>query len=152
CESGEVDVQLEFEPRFDFGLTNPQIAEVDPGLVTVYGGADALVFQSDLFHHPIGAAKCAGGRKMRAGQVVVAVLTYAKPHRLRAVRLDHAEVERRVEITRRFWAEWSRRCTYEGPYREQVLRSALVLKALTDASTGALVAAPTTSLPELVGG
>jgi alpha,alpha-trehalase len=152
CEAGEVDVQLEFEPRFDFGLTTPQIAEVEVGLVTVYGGADALVFQSDLFHHPIGAASCVGSHRLRAGEVACAVLTYAKPHRLRAARLDQDEVERRVEVTQRFWAEWSRRCTYEGPYREQVLRSALVLKALTDAPTGALVAAPTTSLPELVGG
>jgi GH15 family glucan-1,4-alpha-glucosidase len=152
CEVGEVDVELEFEPRFDFGLTTPQIAEVDVGLVTVYGGADALVFQSDLLHHPVGVAGCVGSRKLRAGQVICAVLTYAKPHRLRAARLDDDEAERRVEVTRRFWAEWSRRCTYEGPYREQVLRSALVLKALTDAPTGALVAAPTTSLPELVGG
>jgi GH15 family glucan-1,4-alpha-glucosidase len=152
CEAGEVEVLLEFEPRFDFGLTTPRIVEVDAGLMSIYGGADALFLQSDFSGHPTGTDSCAGSRKLRAGEQGSLVLTYAPPHQPRAGRLDLAEVQRRVNVTCRFWAEWSSRCTYEGPYREQVLRSALAIKALTDAPTGALVAAPTTSLPELVGG
>ncbi|MBV9547763.1 MAG: glycoside hydrolase family 15 protein [Chloroflexi bacterium] len=152
CEVGEVQVELDFQPRFDYGLTTPQITEVGPGLVAVYGGADALILQSDLLGEATGLAGRAGGRTLRAGERASAVLTYAFPHQLKAMRVDEEEVQRRVEVTCRFWTEWSRRCTYEGPYKEQVLRSALVLKALTNAPTGALVAAPTTSLPEGIGG
>jgi hypothetical protein len=61
-------------------------------------------------------------------------------------------VTARIDRTVGFWWDWSARCTYQGPYREQVLRSALVLKAPTNAPTGAIVAAPTTSLPEQLGG
>src|SRR5262249_41635693 len=69
---------------------------------------------------------------------------------LRARHLSPATIRERVGETRRFWQEWSGRCTYHGPYKEAVVRSALILKALTDASTGAIVAAPTPSLPESV--
>ncbi|GAA2774921.1 MULTISPECIES: glycoside hydrolase family 15 protein [Kitasatospora] len=62
------------------------------------------------------------------------------------------EAERELEATERFWRDWVGQCTYQGPYREAVVRSLITLKALTYAPTGGIVAAPTTSLPEDLGG
>src|SRR5262249_2745991 len=103
CEAGEVEVRVEFEPRFDYGLTTPQVVELDAGLACVYGGADALVFQCQLHCHAMGFAGRAGGCRLRAGEEIYTVLTYARPHQLCAVRLDAEEVHRRVEVTCRFW-------------------------------------------------
>ncbi|MDQ2911211.1 MAG: glycoside hydrolase family 15 protein [Actinomycetota bacterium] len=152
CERGEVAVKAKFEPRFDYGLTTPRLEALGTDLAVVYGGADALVLQSEL---PIGDAElsaCAAARTLGAGEEAFVVLTYQLPHELRPERLSGAEVTEIHDSTVRFWEDWSARCTYEGPYREQVHRSALVLKGLTNAPTGAIVAAATTSLPEEVGG
>ncbi|GAA3497043.1 hypothetical protein GCM10019016_041440 [Streptomyces prasinosporus] len=62
------------------------------------------------------------------------------------------EPEQSLEATEDFWREWVEHCTYHGPYREAVIRSLITLKALTYAPTGGIVAAPTTSLPEDIGG
>lgn len=152
CEQGEVDVTVEFEPRFDFGMTAPHVKLLDNHLVEVTGGADALVLQSEISLNAKGLSECEGRAMLGAGEEMAMALTFILPHDLDPNPMDPDEIRRRVESTREFWQQWSGTCTYEGPYKEQVIRSALVLKALTDATTGAIVAAPTTSLPELIGG
>ncbi len=152
CTEGEVAVKVKFVPRFDYGLTTPRLETLADDLVVAYGGADALVLQSEL---PFGHAELSatqGSRTLRAGEEAFVVLTYQLPHELAPGRLTRDEVHAKLEATSATWAAWADRCTYEGPYREQVVRSALVLKGLTNGPTGAIVAAATTSLPEEVGG
>ena len=152
CEDGEVEICVEFAPRFDYGLTVPRVEVVGEDLAVVYGGADALVLQSQLPMAQVAVGECSGGISLQAGDEAFLVLTYAVPHRLEPRRMAPEEVAARRDATCRFWEDWSDRCTYQGPYREAVVRSALVLKGLTNAPTGAIVAAPTTSLPEEIGG
>jgi len=152
CTEGEVAVKVKLVPRFDYGLTTPRLETRADDLVVAYGGADALVLQSEL---PFGHAERSatqGNRTLRAGEEAFVVLTYQLPHELEPRRLTRHEVHARLEETRATWAAWADRCTYDGPYREQVVRSALVLKALTNGPTGSIVAAATTSLPEEIGG
>ena len=152
CDEGEVAVKVKLVPRFDYGLTTPRLDTLADDLVVVYGGADGLVLQSEL---PFGDAERSateGNRTLRAGEEAFVVLTYQLPHELDPQRLTGEEVHGKLEETVAHWTAWSDRCTYDGPYREQVLRSALVLKGLTNGPTGSIVAAATTSLPEEVGG
>jgi GH15 family glucan-1,4-alpha-glucosidase len=152
CTEGEVAVKVKIVPRFDYGLTTPRLETLADDLVIVYGGADALVLQSEL---PFGHAELSateGNRTLRAGEEAFVVLTYQLPHELEPRRLTREEVHTRLETTASTWTAWADRCTYDGPYREQVVRSALVLKALTNGPTGSIVAAATTSLPEEIGG
>jgi alpha,alpha-trehalase len=152
CTEGELPVKVKFVPRFDYGLTTPRLETLADDLVVAYGGADALVLQSEL---PFGHAELSatqGNRTLSAGEEALVVLTYQLPHELAPRRLTRDEVHAKLEATSATWAAWADRCTYEGPYREQVVRSALVLKGLTNGPTGAIVAAATTSLPEEVGG
>jgi len=152
CERGEVAVKVKFEPRFDYGLTTPRLEKLEPDLAVVYGGPDALVLQSELAIGHAELSACEAARTLHQDEEAFVVLTYDLPHELEPERLSHEETRAKVDETVAYWREWSDRCAYEGPYREQVVRSALVLKALTNAPTGAIVAAATTSLPEEIGG
>ena len=152
CEEGEIPVKAKFEPRFDYGLIEPRVEVIDDGLAIVYGGPDALVLQTEL---PIGTAEtsaCAAARTLKQGDDALISLTWKLPQELEPERLPRERILGELDGTVGYWEAWTERCTYAGPYREEVVRSALVLKGLTNSPTGAIVAAATTSLPEEIGG
>ena len=152
CDQGEVRVKAKFEPRFDYGLTEPRIVQLEDDLVVAYGGPDALVLQTDLAIGTAEISACEAADTLKGGDEGWLVLSWCLPHELKPTRLSREQIEAELDATEAYWREWSDRCQYDGPYREQVQRSALVLKALTNGPTGAIVAAATTSLPEEVGG
>jgi alpha,alpha-trehalase len=150
---GSVEMGLIFRPRFEYGLTTPFTELLADDLVRASGSAHALLLQSDL--GPLqcddhGGADAVG--TVRAGDTQVVALVSDAPHRLAVERLRRDDLLAAVDGTVRYWQDWSAATTYDGPYAEAVRRSALVLKGLTDAETGAVIAAATTSLPEELGG
>ncbi len=151
--SGEVELGLTFRPRFEYGLTTPYITQLAGDLVVATGSADALLLESEV--GPL-ARDGRGGvdaqASIRAGDERVVSITWSTPSGLETGRIAHDEAIAELESTVRFWQRWTEHTRYEGPYREAVERSALVIKGLTDGRTGAVIAAATTSLPETIGG
>ena len=145
--SGAVPMRLELAPRFGYGERRPWI-RTDGGRVSFTSAPDALSFTSEL---PVTVHE--GGLEasfeLRAGDRAGSVLGWHPAHLPAPPRLDPREA---LAETERVWLDWSGRCPYTGAYAEQVERSRITLKALTFAPTGGIVAAPTTSLPELLGG
>jgi GH15 family glucan-1,4-alpha-glucosidase len=137
---GRIELRWHFAPRFDFGRRETELGRRGEALVATCGGE--------------AVALCAwnagdGSFVLSAGERATLVLAAASAEPL--VLPCRADAERRLEEAAAFWREWSYRAAYDGPWREHVVRSALVLKLLTFAPSGAIVAAPTTSLPEWIG-
>jgi GH15 family glucan-1,4-alpha-glucosidase len=148
--SGVVPVRWRVEPRFDFGR-GKATRGTRSGRFFACCGADALSVNAwDAGDVQIENGTAAGSFALRSGSE--ALIDVAVTHREPAVIPSRRNAERRLERTMRFWPEWSRQAQYDGPWRGPVVRSALVLKLLCFAPSGAIVAAPTASLPEWIGG
>jgi GH15 family glucan-1,4-alpha-glucosidase len=145
---GQVQLKSELIMRFDYGLTVPWVSRVSEEINKAVAGPQTLFLKSPVRHVGVDL-KTIGEFTIQAGDQVPFVLTHTPSH-LSALELPDAFEA--LESTERFWREWCARCKSTGRWSEAVLRSLITLKALTFAPTGGIVAAPTTSLPERIGG
>jgi GH15 family glucan-1,4-alpha-glucosidase len=148
--SGRVTLRWTVTPRFGYGERTARLRRWGPAVV-VSSGADAVAVRAwggDTA--AIDGEAVSGGINLREGERALLVLAAA--HQEPLVLPSRDEVERRFDRTVAFWREWSAASRYRGPWRDAVLRSELALKLMVHAPTGAIVAAPTTSLPEAMGG
>jgi GH15 family glucan-1,4-alpha-glucosidase len=150
--AGEVELEITYAPRPDYGRQRPTLEPRGAfGLWCEFRGA-ALGLRSELPLELGGDGSSAHGiARIRAGERRYMALAYSREAPT-AVPLLGEQARRQVESSARWWQDWARCCTYQGPYREAVVRSALALKLMAYAPSGAVVAAPTTSLPERLGG
>jgi GH15 family glucan-1,4-alpha-glucosidase len=147
---GRVPMRWQIEPRFGYGLARTRLEARRPFPVATSGNTAVAVCAWDAGRIEVHDGGFAGRFEARAGQraTLAAVAAHGEP----LVFPTRDTVERRVETTAAFWRDWSARLAYRGRWRDAVVRSALTLKLLVFAPSGAIAAAPTTSLPEVIGG
>jgi len=147
--SGQVEMINELKLRFDYGTSIPWVTRLpDEAGITAIAGPALVVLRTEV---PL------EGEDMRTvarftvneGQRFSFVMSYGPSHLPVPTAID---VDLALTHTLTFWEEWAGRCAYDGPHSHAVKRSLVTLKALTFAETGGIVAAPTTSLPEQIGG
>ncbi|HJV26923.1 MAG TPA: glycoside hydrolase family 15 protein [Aromatoleum sp.] len=150
CRAGEVVVDVFYQPRPDYARHIPRIESLD-GLIWSLQTVDAtvqLATDTELAPSP-DAASLVGACRLSAGEA----RRFALIHASAPVDADHAlrRSHARMRETIRSWEKWYEQCSYQGPYRDAVVRSCLTLRLLAHRDSGAVVAAPTTSLPESLG-
>lgn len=144
---GCVPMQMDLVLRFDYGRIKPWVRRTEDGIAAI-AGPDAIQLTTPIelkgedFH-------TRAAFDVAAGQTIPFTLSWRPSHRQA---LAVPDPRARLAETERWWTDWSKTCPYEGRWREAVVRSLLVLKTLTYEPTGGIVAAPTTSLPESIGG
>ncbi len=145
--SGEVAMRMDMAIRFGYGSSVPWVTR-DGGLLTATAGPDALALWTGIENHGEDLSTVAEFT-VRQGQELSCTLTWYPSHEPPPRPVDPAFA---VGSTQQWWEDWSSQCTFEGEHRDAVQRSLITLKALTYEPTGGIVAAPTTSLPETLGG
>jgi GH15 family glucan-1,4-alpha-glucosidase len=144
---GEVPMEMLFAARFGYGTIKPTVLRTTSGFTSL-AGPDAVTLRSSIEMRPSDRG-VVSYFTVKKGNRVELQFSWHPSHKSAPPMLD---VRRELDKTNRLWLDWASRCTYDGRYREAVMRSLITLKALTYAPTGAIVAAPTTSLPEEIGG
>src|SRR5919198_4970250 len=144
---GRVRMHSELILRFDYGSIIPWVHRTDCG-ISATAGPDTVSVMTPV---PLRGEDftTVADFEVGEGERVPFSLGYHPSHRPGTMNNDSAFA---LQDTEAWWREWTKRCTYDGPYRDAVVRSLITLKALTYEPTGGIVAAPTTSLPERIGG
>ncbi|MEU3401713.1 GH15 family glucan-1,4-alpha-glucosidase [Streptomyces filamentosus] len=145
--SGRVRMRSALRMRFSYGRIVPWVHKVGERTVAV-AGPDSVWFDTEAETHGEDLTTYSEFT-VTPGERIAFTLSWQPSHKEPPPLPDP---EGSLEATTGFWREWVEHCTYHGPYREAVIRSLITLKALTYAPTGGIVAAPTTSLPEEIGG
>ena len=145
--SGRVPMRSELRMRFSYGRVTPWVHKVDGRTVAV-AGPDSVWLDTDTETYGRNLTTYSDFTVAPGDRIAFTISWQPSHHEPPAM----PEPEASLEATENFWREWVEQCTYHGPYREAVVRSLITLKALTYAPTGGIVAAPTTSLPEDIGG
>src|SRR6267143_5269426 len=145
---GRVPMCTEFILRFDYGAVIPWVERLPEGGISAIGGPERVVLRTPA---PLRGEdlKTVGEFDVSAGETIPFVMSYGLSHLARPHPVDAEDAFRKVET---FWRRWSSRCSPAGPWSDAVKSSLVALKGLTYTATGGIVAAPTTSLPELPGG
>jgi GH15 family glucan-1,4-alpha-glucosidase len=144
---GEVPLEMMLDVRFGYGKDAPWIRRVGDTLLFV-AGPSALAFWGPGDPRPRDGRVTAVVKVRKGDRIPFQLAAYAS-HEQTPLRHDEGQL---LDATERYWRDWAGRCTYQGRWRDIIVRSLLTLKAMTYAPTGGIVAAPTTSLPEDVGG
>ena len=146
---GRVAMEMELALRFDYGYSVPWVTRLpEGGGIRAIAGPDMVVLRTPVEMHGEGLTTVARF-EVGEGERVPFVLAYEPSHLAPPPPID---AQAALETTERFWSAWSCGCSFAGEWSEVVRRSLITLKALTYAPTGGIVAAPTTSLPEKIGG
>ena len=144
---GTVKMRMELVIRFGFGADIPWVRRIDHSLMAI-AGQDMTVLRTPVETRGEDLTTVSDF-EVKAGETVPFVLTYGPSH------LDPPKpIDPEIALgdTEQFWKDWCGHCTRDGDYRDLIMRSLITLKALTFGPTGGIVAAPTTSLPEKLGG
>lgn len=145
--SGTVDMSFDLTVRFDYGMTVPWIFTRDDGAMKIVAGPDALILRASV-PLEIHNGQIGGSFSISKGESIMFTLSHGSSH------LPDARIESVATLLKRtlaFWTDWAGQCTYDGRWTSLVRRSLITLKSLSYMPTGGMVAAATTSLPEMIG-
>ena len=150
CSRGRVLMNMVFMPRFEYGARATRLEQLRAGLFATDRTDQVLTLSSaQPFEWMIEQSTATTRFSMEKGEERWVVLRYDDDD---IHPVGRYESVRKLDNTAAFWQQWSSKVRYRGPFRGMVKRSALALKLLTHSETGAMIAAPTTSLPEAIGG
>ncbi|MGH9514141.1 MAG: glycoside hydrolase family 15 protein [Terriglobales bacterium] len=149
CTTGEVEIEIDLVPRGDYGERIPPIRDFGKLGMRIENGHGVYWLRSPISLRIKDSAVC-GKASLTAGETLIFSFSYTENGPAVLPLLE--QVPRRVETCTKWWQGWTAQGQYDGDFRDEVMRSALALKLMIFAPSGAIVAAPTTSLPERIGG